>query len=76
MLGSVDEKARRHFAGLLAWQWGWGGVERVREITGLSHSTIRRGRREVQQVEPARQRGRIRREGAGRPTTEKNNRTF
>lgn len=74
LLGSVDEKARRHFAGLLAWQWGRGGLERVREITGLSRPTIRRGRKEVQRVERVGQPSRVRKEGGGRPATEKNNR--
>jgi len=73
VLASLDEKSRRHFAGLLAWQGGWGGIERVSEITGLSRPTIRRGRDEVQQVERAGERGRIRQAGAGRPAVEKNN---
>jgi len=72
VLASLDEKSRRHFAGLLAWQWGWGGVECVSEITGLSRPTIRRGREEVQRVEREGERGRIRQAGAGRPATEKN----
>jgi len=71
-LASLDEKSRRHFAGLLAWQGGWGGVERVSEITGLSRPTIRRGRDEVQRVEGEGERGRIRQAGAGRPAVEKN----
>jgi hypothetical protein len=45
----------------------------VREITGLSRPTIRRGRAEVRGVEQASERGRIRHPGAGRPATEKNN---
>jgi len=73
VLASLDEKNRRRFAGLLAWQGGWGGIERVSEITGLSCPTIRRGRDEVQQVERAGERGRIRQAGAGRPAVEKNN---
>lgn len=75
VLESLDEKNRRCFAGLLALQWGWGGVERTREITGLSRPTIRRGRDEVQQVERAGERGRIRQVGAGRLPVEKNTRS-
>jgi hypothetical protein len=74
VVASLDEKSRRRFAGLLAWQWGRGGVERVREVTGLSRPTIRRGRAELQRVERAGERGRIRQAGAGRPVTEKNSR--
>ena len=70
---SLDEKSRRRFAGLLAWQLGRGGVERVREITGLSRPTIRRGRAELQYGEQhAEAPDRIRQPGAGRPATEKN----
>jgi len=72
VLVSLDEKSRRRFAGLLALQRGWSGVERTRQITGLSRPTIRRGRTEVQQVERAGARARIRQVGAGRRSVEKN----
>lgn len=72
LLASLDEKRRRRVAGLLAWQWGWGGIEQVSTITGLSRSTISRGREEVQQAEPKGQRKRVRQAGGGRPKTEKN----
>ena len=71
VLMTLNEKSRRRFAGLLALQWGRGGVERLNRITGLSHPTIRRGRDEVQRVERRTERGRIRRAGAGQPTVEK-----
>ena len=74
VLASLDEKSRRRFAGLLALQWGWSGVERMSEITGLSRPTIRRGRDEVQQVERAGECGRLRQVGAGRHPVEKNTR--
>jgi hypothetical protein len=74
VMASLDEKRRRRAAGLLAWQRGWGGIEEVSTITGLSRSTISRGREEVQQVEPKRQRKRVRQVGGGRPKTEKNSR--
>jgi len=67
----LNEKSRRCFVGLLALQWGHGGVERLNQITGLSHPTIRRGRDEVQRVERRAERGRIRRAGAGQPAAEK-----
>lgn len=68
----LDEKNRRRFAGVLALQWGRGGIERVSEVTGLSRPTIRRGRQEVQRAESATERKRVRKSGAGRPPVEKN----
>ncbi len=68
---ALNEKSRRRFAGLLALQWGRGGVERLHRITGLSHPTIRRGRAEVQKAERRTEQGRIRRVGAGQPAVEK-----
>lgn len=71
VLMMLNEKSRRRFAGLLALQWGRGGVERLHRITGLSHPTIRRGRAEVQKAEQRTAQGRIRRAGAGQPAVEK-----
>lgn len=68
----LNEKSRRRFAGLLALQWGRGGIERLSQITGLSRPTIRRGRDEVQRGERGSERGRVRRTGAGQPAVEKN----
>ena len=72
VLGTLDEKNRRRFAGLLALQWGRGGIARAHEVTGLSRPTIHRGRSEVQRAEPAAERGRVRTAGAGRRAVEKN----
>ena len=71
VLATMNEKSRRRFVGLLAWQWGRGGLERLWEITGVSRPTIRRGRDEVQQVERRAERGRVRKAGAGRLPVEK-----
>lgn len=65
-----DERSRRLFAGLLAKQFGRGGVQRVNEITGLSRGTIRRGVRECESSQPA-ELDRIRRAGGGRKLVEK-----
>jgi len=72
VLTTLDEKSRRRFVGLLALQWGWGSIERLRQVTGLSRPTIRRGRDEVQRVEDRTHQGRVRAAGAGRPEVEKN----
>ena len=68
----LHEKGRRQFAGLLALQLGCGGIERVREITGLSRPTIQRGRDELQRKERSSERNRVRKRGAGRKLVEKN----
>lgn len=72
VLRGLNEKSRRRFAGLLALQWGRGGVTRLSQITDLSHPTIRRGRAEVQRGESRAERDRLRRAGAGQPAVEKN----
>lgn len=66
----LDERSRRLFAGVLARQWGRGGIQRVVEITDLSRMTIRRGLRECKQAQDAED-GRIRRAGGGRKRIEK-----
>jgi hypothetical protein len=71
VLATFDEKGRRRFVGLLALQLGRGGVQLVREITGLSRMTIRAGREEIGRTD--RTPG-VRRSGAGRPAFEKSDR--
>jgi hypothetical protein len=71
---TLDEKSRRRFVGLLATQQGWGGVQQMSRITGLSRTTIRRGQREIART-PRSHRQRIRRRGGGRQRVEKNSRT-
>ena len=66
---TFDEKSRRRFVGLLALQFGRGGVERAHEMTGLSRTTIRVGREAVRRADRLRS---IRRPGGGRLTLEKN----
>jgi len=43
VVAGLDEKNRRRFVGVLALQWGRGGIARLIEITGLSRNTICRG---------------------------------
>jgi hypothetical protein len=70
LLATLDEKARRQCAGLLALQGGRGGITRLARITGLSRNTIRRGQSEIQASAPA-SAGRIRQPGGGRKPIEK-----
>jgi len=74
VLATLDERNRRRFVGLLALQWGRGGVQRLVEITGLSRNTIVRGRLELQRPQRAPKTTRVRQAGAGRKRVEKNSR--
>jgi hypothetical protein len=71
VVAGLDEKNRRRFIGLLALQWGQGGIARLIEITGISRNTICRGRAEIQRAD-RRTAGRVRQAGAGRSSIEKN----
>lgn len=71
VVAGLDEKNRRRFVGLLAFQWGRGGIQRLIEITGTSRNTIGRGRAEVQRADRATA-GRVRRRGGGCRVLEKN----
>lgn len=71
MLSSaLDEKTRRLWAASEATSVGWGGVSIVSEATGLAHTTIRRGVRDLESVSLGKDKivgaNRIRRTGAGR----------
>lgn len=70
---ALDERSRRHFVGLLAFQWGHGGIRRFNQVTGLSRNTILRGKREITRGRPKAVRS-IRRSGGGRLPVEKNSR--
>jgi hypothetical protein len=73
MVATLDEKNRRRFAGLWASQLGYGGVQAVARITGLSRTTITRGQQEVEQGVTASER-RVRAPGGGRKLIEKKTR--
>ncbi len=70
LLATLDEKARRQVADLLALRHGRGGITRFAEITGLSRTTIRRGRLELQGSVSHLSSG-IRQPGGGRKQIEK-----
>ena len=67
---ALDEKNRRRFVGLLSQQNGYGGIRYFAMVTGMSHTTILRGQREIQQAD-AELGGRIRTSGGGRKLAEK-----
>ena len=68
MLGpAMNERMRRLWCAAEAQQLGWGGVSRVAEATGMAHTTIRRGLRELREDSAeAPLAPRIRRPGGGR----------
>jgi hypothetical protein len=72
VLATLNEKNRRHFVGLLAIEWGTRKIALLSQITGLSRTTIHRGKREVahpgHHAQPP-----IRKVGAGRHAVEKKN---
>lgn len=72
---SLDEKRRRHFVGLLASQHGYGGIQQIARVTGMSRTTILRGQRELEAGNLVAS-GRVRALGAGGKWSEKNNRAY
>ncbi len=69
LVRQCNEKQRRQVVGFLAKQVGYGGIQRMAQITGLHRETIARGQRELAagQIED----DRIRRQGGGRYRSEK-----
>jgi len=63
----LDERQRRVMAGAIAVACGRGGVTGVARATGMSRSTVTTGAREVANDDIPQ--GRVRRPGAGRPST-------
>ena len=72
VLLELNERNKRRFIGVLANQQGHGGTSQLAEITGLSRTTIARGRSEIEHPNKNLSSG-IRRSGAGRSRVEKNN---
>ena len=67
----LNEKHRRLVAGLLSEVIGWGGTKQIAKATRLDPKTIRQGRLDLQQGLANCPKGKIRREGGGRPTLKK-----
>lgn len=70
LLSRLDEQQRRWFAALEATRLGYGGVQRLAEITGLDRHTIARGQRELASGLADRPTERVRCQGGGRPARE------
>jgi hypothetical protein len=52
MMPMLNEKQRRLFLALEAKRYGWGGVTKVSQLSGVSRTTIRAGLEELAQGEP------------------------
>jgi hypothetical protein len=70
LLGLLDERQRRLFAGLESMLLGWGGDRRLAEMTGLDVHTVAKGRRELLEGKLLAEQH-IRRPGGGRKAVEK-----
>ena len=73
LVAELDEKNRRRFLGLLVSQMGRGGVQLIAIVTGMSRTTILRGRSEVE-IPDLTVLDRVRRVGGGRKPIEKKTR--
>ena len=66
---SGNEVQKRQIAAIKALELGWGGITTVETLTGMSHTTIRKGIQELHNVDEIK-RKRIRRLGGGRKKIE------
>ena len=66
VLSQVDESLKRKLAAAKALDLGWGGISTVRKITSMSNTTIRKGIKELDNLEKFEQIERIRNVGGGR----------
>ena len=71
VLSRLDEQQRRWVAAREAQRLGYGGFQRIAEITGLHPETIRRGRDELTADLRSQPADRIRLPGGGRPRADK-----
>src|SRR5262245_60642187 len=69
LAATLDERNRRRFVGLWASYLGYGGVQQMAWVTGMSRTTILRGQREIERDDDESQ-GRVRARGGGRNQTE------
>ena len=69
-ISGADEVQARRFAGAIALEIGWGGITKVKELTGMSHSTISKGIKELKTSEKLELPKRLRAHGGGRKKVE------
>ena len=66
IVGHLNERQRRLWAGVEARVLGWGGIGQVSRATGLSRGVVAAGCRELVQPARAARGARVRRPGGGR----------
>ena len=69
-LSVADEIQARRFAAAKALELGWGGISTVKRLTGMSHTTIRKGIHELQSPEKLEPPKKLRKPGGGRKKVE------
>ncbi len=69
-LAGADEVQARRFAAAKALELGWGGISTVERLTGMSHTTIRKGIHELQSEKELKPPERLRISGGGRKKVE------
>lgn len=69
-LEGTDEVQARRFAAAMALEMGWGGISKVQNLTGMSHSTIEKGIQELQSADKLEAPKRLRAKGGGRKKAE------
>ena len=69
---SANESQKRQIAAVKSLELGWGGITSVEKLTGMSHSTIRKGIQELRESESLNVKERIRKTGGGRKKVEIN----
>lgn len=67
---SMNERMRRLWASAEAQQIGWGGISLVAQATGIAHTTLRRGIKELKTSQNNLDVNQVRRSGAGRKKLE------
>ena len=70
VLPLLDERQRRIYLAAEARSYGWGGITRVSEISGVAPFTIRQGLAEINGEEPPMPTDRVRAPGGGRKSLE------
>ena len=65
-LSNLNEVDARHYVGLWAIELGWGGISKVKKLTGKSMDTIRKGIKEIKSGTNIKKEGRLRKNGGGR----------
>lgn len=67
-LSTLNELDARHYVALWAMELGWGGISKVRKLTGKSMDTIRKGITELENKSTSslKKQGRLRKKGGGR----------